>query len=92
MPVSGDCAACHGPHTRGKRPGFDLGRPTPVRDGLSAGGRGIRTLGPAKSSAKVIDPRPRDLQALKPGLRNEIERHVRAGDLAGLPDGPDPWR
>jgi hypothetical protein len=22
MPVSGDCAACHGPHTRGKRPGF----------------------------------------------------------------------
>jgi MarR-like DNA-binding transcriptional regulator SgrR of sgrS sRNA len=22
MPVSGDCAACHGPRTRGKRPGF----------------------------------------------------------------------
>ena len=22
MPVSGDCAPCHGPHTRGKRPGF----------------------------------------------------------------------
>src|SRR6516162_1741495 len=25
---------------------FDLGRPTPVRDGRSAGGRWIRTLGP----------------------------------------------
>jgi hypothetical protein len=66
MPVSGDCAARHGPHTRRKRPVFDLGRPTPVRDGLSAGGNRIRTIGPApaKGSAfgdggtKEQQPRP----------------------------------
>lgn len=28
------------------------------------------------------------LAALPSGLRNEIEQHVRAGYLAGLPDGP----
>jgi hypothetical protein len=28
------------------------------------------------------------LAVLSSGLRNEIERHVRAGYLAGLPDGP----
>src|SRR6516162_6152284 len=46
MPVSCDCAACHGRTPAGNARVFDLGRPTPVRNGLSAGGRWIRTIGP----------------------------------------------
>src|SRR5215472_2081996 len=46
MPVSADRAISHGPHTGAKSRDSRLGALLPVRDGLSAGGKWIRTSGP----------------------------------------------
>src|SRR5215510_8566207 len=83
MSVSADHATCPGPDSRGKSLASCPGGRNPERDGLSAGGRWIRTIGSASWRAHEVRPDSLPEEAgFEPSVPRETAKFSRAAHVA----------